>query len=137
MNLTKLSLMRILFNLIFYYFFAYFSLQSTFKSFQLSYTSPPVWKTTSLRWCHLWTTQACLPWQPPFLQHISWRCCNPPDILSSMMEILLFNSVFYNGVNPVSVLTLKLLLGVIGVVTTETPSISYTFHLYIRLVVTL
>ena len=54
-----------------------------------------------------------------------------------MMEILLFNSVFHDGVNPVSVSTLKLPLGVIGVVTTETPSISYTFYLYIRLVVTL
>ena len=54
-----------------------------------------------------------------------------------MMEILLFNLVFHNGVNPVSVSTLKLLLGVIGVVTTKTLSISYTFHLYIRLVVIL
>ena len=54
-----------------------------------------------------------------------------------MMEILLFNSVFHDRVNPVSVSTLKLLLGVIEVVTTETPSIFYTFHLYIRLVVIL
>ena len=46
-------------------------------------------------------------------------------------------SVFHDGVNPVSVSTLKLPLRVIGVVTTETPSISYTFYLYIRLVVTL
>ena len=54
-----------------------------------------------------------------------------------MTEILLFNLVFHDGVNPVSVSTLKLPLGVIEVVTTETLSISYTFHLYIRLVVTL
>jgi len=32
-----------------------------------------------------------------------------------MVEILLFNSVFYDGVTPVSVSTLKLPLGVIGV----------------------
>ena len=46
-------------------------------------------------------------------------------------------SVFHDGVNPVSVSTLKLPLGVIGVFTTETPSISYIISLYIRLVVTL
>ena len=34
---------------------------------------------------------------------------------SSTAEILLFNSVFHNGVTPVSVSTLKPLLGVIGV----------------------
>jgi len=32
-----------------------------------------------------------------------------------MAEILLFNLVFYDGVTPVSVSTLKPLLGVIGV----------------------
>jgi len=31
------------------------------------------------------------------------------------VEILLFNSVFHDGVTPVSVLTLKPLLGAIGV----------------------
>ena len=46
-------------------------------------------------------------------------------------------SVFHDGVTPVSVSTLKPLLGAIGVVTTETPSISYIITLYIRLVVTL
>ena len=51
----------------------------------------------------------------PFLQHVLWRCCNLPGIPSSMTEILLFNSVFHDRVNPVSVSTLKLLLGVIGV----------------------
>ena len=50
-----------------------------------------------------------------FLQHILWRCCNSPDIPSSMAEILLFNSVFYDGVTPVSVSTLKPPLRVIGV----------------------
>ena len=82
---------------------------------ELSYTSPPVQKTTSLRWCHLRTIQARLPWQPPFSQHVLWQCCNPPGILSSMAEILLFNSVFHNRVTPVSVSTLKSPLRVIGV----------------------
>jgi len=81
----------------------------------LSYTSPPVRKTTSPQWCHLWTLQARLPWWPPFSQHVLWRCCNPPGIPSSMAEILLFNSVFHDRVAPVSVSTLKPPLGVIGV----------------------
>ena len=51
----------------------------------------------------------------PFSQHISWQCYDPPDIPSSTAEILLFNSVFYDGVAPVSVSTLKPLLGAIGV----------------------
>ena len=51
----------------------------------------------------------------PFLQHISWQCCNHLGILSSMAEIILFNLVFHDGVTPVSVSTLKPLLGVIGV----------------------
>ena len=72
-------------------------------------------ETTSPQWCHLWTIQACLPWQPPFLQHVLWRCCNPPGIPSFTAEILLFNSVFHDGVAPVSVSTLKPLLRVIGV----------------------
>ena len=59
--------------------------------------------------------QARLPWQPPFLQHILWWCYNHLDILFSMAEILLFNSVFYNRVTPVSVSTLKPLLRVIEV----------------------
>jgi len=86
---------------------------------------------------------------PPFSQHVLWRYCNPLGILSSMVEILLFNSVFYDRVTPVSVLTLKPLLGVIevlplksplgviGMLPLKTPSISYNIHLYIRLVVTL
>ena len=81
----------------------------------VSYTSPPVRKTTSPQWCHLWTLQARLPWRPPFSQHVIWWCCNPPDIPSSMVEILLFNSVFHDGVAPVSVSTLKPPLGAIGV----------------------
>ena len=51
---------------------------------------------------------------PPFSQHILWWCCNSLGIPSSMTEILLFNSVFHDGVTPVSVSTLKPLLGVIG-----------------------
>ena len=85
------------------------------KNRVLSYTSPPVRKTTSPWWCYRWTIQARLPRRPPFSQHVLWQCCNPPGIPSSIMEILLFNSVFHDGVNPVSVSTLKLLLGVIGV----------------------
>ena len=52
---------------------------------------------------------------PPFLQHVSWQCCDPPDILSSMAEILLFNSVFHDRVSPVSISILKPLLGAIDV----------------------
>jgi len=66
-------------------------------------------------WNHLRTIQAHLPQQPSFLQHVSWQCCNPLDILSSIVEILLFNSVFHNGVTPFSVSTLKPPLGAIGV----------------------
>ena len=55
--------------------------------------------------------------------HLLWRykpnevcdSCNHPGILSSMAEILLFNSVFYDGVTPISVSTLKPPLRVIGV----------------------
>ena len=72
-------------------------------------------KTMSLWWNHLRTIQACLPQQPPFLQHVSWQCCNPPDIPSYMVEILLFNSVFHDGVAPVSASTLKPPLGAIGI----------------------
>jgi len=44
---------------------------------------------------------------PPFSQYVLWQCCNPLDILSSMAEILLFNSVLYDRVTPISVSTLK------------------------------
>jgi len=47
------------------------------------------------------------------LQHILRQYCNYPDILSSTAEILLFDSVFHDGVTPVSVSTLKPPLGVI------------------------
>ena len=72
-------------------------------------------ETTSPQWNHFRTIQACLLWQPPFSQHVSWWCYNPPDIPSSTAEILLFNSVFHDGVAPVSVSTLKPLLRTIGV----------------------
>ena len=52
---------------------------------------------------------------PPFLQHILGQCCNHLGILSSIEEILLSNLVFYDGVTPVSISTLKPLLRVIGV----------------------
>jgi len=67
-------------------------------------------RNTSPWWSHLQIIQARLPWRPLFLQHVSWRCCNPPDILSSIVEILLFNLVFHDGVTPVSVSTLKPML---------------------------
>ena len=72
-------------------------------------------ETTSPQWSHLQNIQACLPWWPPFSQHISWWCCNHPGIPSSTVEILLFNLVFYDRVTPVSVSTLKPPLRVIGV----------------------
>ena len=50
-----------------------------------------------------------------FLQHALQQCCNYPGILSSMAEILLFDSVFHDGVTPVSVSTLKPPLRIIGV----------------------
>ena len=59
--------------------------------------------------------QACLPQQPPFSQHVLWQCCNPLGILSFMVGILLFNSIFHNGVTSVSISTLKPPLGIIGV----------------------
>jgi len=43
-----------------------------------------------------------------FSQHVSWQYCNHLGIPSSIVEILLFNSVFHDGVPPVSVSTLKL-----------------------------
>ena len=55
----------------------------------------------------------------------------------SMVEILLFDSVFHNRVTSVSVSTLKSSLRVNRGYTTETPSISYSRNSYIRLVVTL
>jgi len=51
---------------------------------------------------------------PPFSQHVFWQCYNHPDILSFIVEILLFDLVFHDGVTPVSVSTLKPPLGVIG-----------------------
>ena len=50
---------------------------------------------------------------PPFSQHILWQYCNYLGILFSTVEILLFNSVFHDGVTPVSVSILKPLLRVI------------------------
>ena len=86
----------------------------------VSYASPLIWKL------HFYGViiQAHLPWQPPFLQHILGQCYNPLGILSSMVEILLFNSVFHDGITPVSVSTLKPLLGVIEVLLLK-PQISF------------
>ena len=70
---------------------------------------------TFLWWSHFQNIQACLPQWPSFSQHVLWQCCNHPGILSSTAEIILFNLVFHDRVTPVSVSTLKPLLGVIGV----------------------
>ena len=78
-------------------------------------------ETTSPQWSHLQNIQACLPQQPPFLQHISWQYCNHLDILSSIAEILLFNLVFHDGVTLVSVSTLKPPFGVIEVLPLKPP----------------
>ena len=50
-----------------------------------------------------------------FLATCIWQYCNPLDILSFTAEILLFDSVFHDGVTPVSVSTLKPPLREIGV----------------------
>ena len=50
---------------------------------------------------------------PSFLQYALWWCCNHLGILSSMAEILLFDSVFYDRVTLVSVSILKPLLRII------------------------
>ena len=49
-----------------------------------------------------------------FLQHTSQQWCIHPGILSFIMEVLLTDLVFYGRVTPISVLTLKSPLSVIG-----------------------
>ena len=80
---------------------AWFRLQLSVihKSTHLEITSP--W------WYNLLIIQAHLLQQPPFSQHTLWQCCNHPGILSLMVEILLFDSVFHDEVIPVSVSMLK------------------------------
>ena len=80
-----------------------------------------------------------IPIVKPLSNHTSLPSMVATFLATCLMAVLQPSgySVIYDRVNPVSVSTLKLPLRVIGVVTTETPSISYTFHLYIRLVVTL
>ena len=68
-------------------------------------------ENTSLQWyCSSNYTSS------PYSQHASWWWCNYPGILSSIIEILLFNLIFYSRVTPISVSTLKLLLRVIGAI---------------------
>ena len=62
---------------------------------------------------------------------MSHNSCNHLGIPSSMAEILLSNSVFHDKVIPVSVLTLKPLLGVIGVLPLK-PQVSPILSLYIK-----
>ena len=76
------------------------------------YTKSTCSKITFPQWYYLPIIQAHLPWQLPFLQHVLWWWYNYLDILSFITEILLFYSVFYGGVTPVSVSTLKPLLGI-------------------------
>jgi len=81
----------------------------------MSYTSPPVRKQCP----HDGTISEL--YKPTFHSgHLSHNtshgsAATPPDIPSSTVEILLFNSVFHDGVTPVSVSTLKPPLGAIGV----------------------
>ena len=86
----------------------------------VSYTSPPIQKQRSR------SDATSEPYKPTFLATRLMVVLQPPGY-----------SVFHDGVTPVSVSTLKPPLGAIGVVNTETPSISYIISLYIRLVVTL
>jgi len=81
----------------------------------LLYASPPVQKLHLHSEIISQNLQAYLPWWPSFLQHILWQCCNHLGILSSIVEIFLFNSVFHDSITPISVSTLKPLLGIIGV----------------------
>ena len=86
------------------------------------YISPPIWKL------HPCSDIISELYKPAF------------HFLATCLMVVLQPSryfVFYNRVTPVSVSTLKPPLKVIEVLTTETPSIFYTFCLYIRLVVTL
>ena len=95
-----------------------------------SYSGATTLQVFCLPWCHMQVhlsrnniptvkpppnIQAHLPQQPSFSQHVLEQCCNPPGILSSIVGILLFNSVFHDRVTPVSVSTLKPLLRIIGV----------------------
>ena len=85
------------------------------KSILMSYASLLIWRLHPHNVVISKNIQACLPQQLSFSQHVLWQCCNYLGILSSMAEILLFNSVFHDGVTPVSISTLKPLLGVIRV----------------------
>jgi len=81
----------------------------------LLYASPSIWKL------HPCGEIISKTYKPAFYSgHLSHNTSHGsavtiPGIPSSMAEILLFNSVFYNRVTPVSVSTLKPSLGVIGV----------------------
>ena len=70
---------------------------------------------------------------------VTSKIYKPTFLATHLMAVLQPSGyfVFHDRVNPVSISTLKLLLRVIEVFTTETPSISYIISLYIRLVVTL
>ena len=80
----------------------------------VSYASPLVWKYIPMVKSPPNIQAHLLQWLP-FLQYILGQCCNPLGILFSMVGILLFNSVFYDGVTPVSVSILKPPLMVIEV----------------------
>ena len=103
----------------------------------VSYTSPPVRKTTSPQWCYLRTLQS------------------PPSMAATLLTTRLMAvlqpsgySIFHGGDTPIQLSlpwrscscqclnTETSARGNRGF-TTETLSISYTFRLYIRLVVTL
>ena len=68
---------------------------------------------------HSYSDITSQPYKPAFYsgylsRNISYS--STATILSFIAEILLFNLVFHDGVTPISVLTLKPLLGVIGAI---------------------
>ena len=96
------------------------------NSDKVSYASQPIWKV------HSCSDIISKLYKPAF--HSSYLSCNIPYssaatiwvfyllqrrysylTQSSIMELSLFDSVFYNGVTPISISTLKPLLGIIGV----------------------
>jgi len=81
----------------------------------VSYASPPIWKL------HPHGEVISKTYKPAFHSgHLSHNTSYGSaaiilGIPSSTAEILLFNSVFHDGITPVSVSILKPLLGIIGV----------------------
>ena len=79
------------------------------NSNRVSYTSPLIQKL------HPYGGVTSKTYKPTFLTTHLMAVLQLLGIPSSTVEILLFNLVFHDGVTPVSVSTLKPLLGIIGV----------------------